>query len=70
MRALVLERSDRMAAKAAYRDLIALYAAYPINHLETLRGVAWAREAVERLTPAPTGDLIRVVDLRPLGEVG
>lgn len=55
MRAVTLELADRDAAKAAYRDLIALYADHPLNHPETLRGVARAREAVERLAPVPSG---------------
>jgi hypothetical protein len=55
MRGLALEHTDREVAKAAYRELIALYAEHPFRHPETLRGVAWAREAVERLTPVPLG---------------
>ena len=53
MRALALECIDQDAAKAAYREFIQLYADLPSHHPETLRGVAKAREAVERLTPAP-----------------
>ncbi len=53
MRALALECIDPDAAKAAYREFIQLYAALPSHHPETLRGVAKAREAVERLTPTP-----------------
>jgi len=53
MRALVLECIDPDAAKAAYREFIQLYADLPSHHPETLRGVAKAREAVERLTPTP-----------------
>ena len=55
MRALTLELVDRDAAKAAYQALIALYADRPLNHPDTLRGVAWAREAIERLAPVPSG---------------
>jgi len=55
MRAVTLELADRDAAKTAYRELIALYADRPLNHPETLRGVAWAQEAIERLTPVPRG---------------
>jgi hypothetical protein len=53
MRALTLECLDPDAAKAAYRELIQLYAHLPSHHPDTLRGVAKAREAVERLTPTP-----------------
>lgn len=53
MRALTLERIEPDAAKAAYRELIQLYAHLPSHHPDTLRGVAKAREAVERLTPTP-----------------
>jgi hypothetical protein len=53
MRALALEGIDADAAKAAYREFIRLYAALPSPHPDTLRGVARAREAVERLTPTP-----------------
>jgi hypothetical protein len=53
LRALVLESIDPDAAKAAYRDFIRLYAGSPSPHPEVLRGVARAREAVERLTPVP-----------------
>lgn len=53
MRALTLECLDPDAAKAAYRELIQLYAALPSHHPDTLRGVARAREAIERLTPTP-----------------
>jgi hypothetical protein len=55
MRGLALEEIDLPRATAAYRQLIALYADYPSHHPETLRGVARAREAVERLTPVPHG---------------
>ncbi len=53
MRALALECVDPVAAKAAYRDFIHLYAGLPSPHPDTLRGVARARETVERLTPTP-----------------
>ena len=53
MRALVLEGDDPEAAKAAYREFIALYAGLPSPHPEVQRAVARAREAVERLTPVP-----------------
>jgi len=53
MRALTLECLDRDGAKAAYRELIQLYAELPSHHPETLCGVARAREAIERLTPTP-----------------
>ena len=53
MRALALECFDQEAAKEAYREFIQLYADSPSHHPETLRGVAKAREAVERLTPTP-----------------
>jgi tetratricopeptide (TPR) repeat protein len=53
MRALTLECIDPDAAKAAYREFIQLYADLPSHHPDTLRGVAKAREAVERLTPTP-----------------
>ena len=53
MRALALECIDPDAAKAAYREFIQLYADLPSHHPDTLRGVAKAREAVERLTPTP-----------------
>lgn len=59
MRGLALERLDPDAAKGAYRDFIALYAALPSPHRDVLRAVAWAREAVERLTPLPRGDQAR-----------
>ena len=59
MCALMLELADRDAAKAVYRNLIALYADHPLNHPETLRGVAWAREAIERLAPVPSGTVNR-----------
>jgi hypothetical protein len=55
MRALTLECLDPDAAKAAYRELIQLYAHLPSHHPDALRGVAKAREAVERLTPTPPG---------------
>jgi hypothetical protein len=53
MRALALEADDPEAAKAAYREFIALYAGLPSPHPEVLRAVARAREAIERLTPIP-----------------
>ena len=53
MRGLVLEGDDPEAAKAAYREFIALYAGLPSPHPEVLRAVARAREAIERLTPIP-----------------
>jgi tetratricopeptide (TPR) repeat protein len=53
MRALTLECLDPDGAKAAYRELIQLYADLPSHHPETLCGVARAREAIERLTPTP-----------------
>jgi len=53
MRALTLECIDPDAAKAAYREFIRLYADLPSHHPDTLRGVAKAREAIERLTPTP-----------------
>ncbi len=59
MRAVTLELADLDAAKTAYRDFIALYAEHPLGHLETLRGVAWAREAVERLASVPPGHVNR-----------
>ncbi len=59
MRALALECIDPDAAKAAYREFIQLYADSPSHHPETLRGVAKAREAVERLTPTPHGGSAR-----------
>ena len=55
VRGLTLEHTDRDAATAAYRELIALHAEHPHHHPETLHGVAQAREAVERLTPVPLG---------------
>jgi hypothetical protein len=57
MRALTLESIDRNAAKAAYREFIQLYADLPSHHHDTLRGVAKAREAVERLTQTAPGRL-------------
>jgi hypothetical protein len=54
MRALVIEKSDTLSATAANRELIALRAEHPLHHPDTLRAVARAREAVERLTPVPT----------------
>ena len=59
MRGLTLEHADQEGAKAAYRELIALHADHPLHHPETLRCVAWARAAVERLTPVPTGRVNR-----------
>lgn len=53
MRGLVLEGYDPEAAKAAYREFIALYAGLPSPNPEVLRAVARAREAIERLTPVP-----------------
>lgn len=53
MRALAIEKSDPGAAAAAYRELIALHAEHPLHHPDTLRAVARARVAVERLTPVP-----------------
>ena len=47
--------ADRDAAKAAYRAPNALYADHPLHHSETLRSVACAREAIERLAPVPPG---------------
>jgi hypothetical protein len=55
MRVLMLELADHDATKAAYRDLIALHADHPLGQPETLRGVAWARGAIERLVPVPSG---------------
>jgi hypothetical protein len=55
MRALAIEMSDTVAATAAYRELLALHAEYPLHHQEALRAVAQAREAIERLTPTPAG---------------
>jgi len=54
MRALALEGDDPEAAKAAYREFIALYAGLPSPHPEVQRAVARAREAIERLTPVPS----------------
>jgi len=59
MRAVALERSDPVVAKAAYREFIQLYAELPSHHPDTLRGVARAREAIERLTPTPHGGSAR-----------
>jgi hypothetical protein len=68
MRALTLELADRDAAKTAYRDFIALHAEHPLGHPETLRGVAWAREAIERLAPVPSGAVNREeVGMTPAG---
>jgi hypothetical protein len=53
MRGITLECTDQEAAKTAYRKIVALHAEHPLHHPETLRAVAQAREAVERLTPAP-----------------
>lgn len=53
LRALALECADPDAAKAAYRDFIHLYAGLPAPQPDTVRAVARAREAVERLTPTP-----------------
>ncbi|MBI2115363.1 MAG: hypothetical protein HYT85_09815, partial [candidate division NC10 bacterium] len=53
MRALALECTSPDAAKAAYRDFIHLYAGLHSPHPGTVRGVARAREAIERLTPTP-----------------
>ena len=53
MRALALECIDPVAAKAAYREFIHLYAGFLSPHPDTLRGVGRAREAIERLTPIP-----------------
>ena len=53
MRALALECTGPDAAKAAYRDFIHLCSGLPAPHPDTLRGVARAREAIERLTPTP-----------------
>lgn len=53
MRALALECTDSVAAKAAYRDFIHLCAGLPSPHPDTFRGMARAREAIERLTPTP-----------------
>lgn len=53
MRALMLEQIDPEAAKQAYREFVSLYAGHPSHHPDTLRGVARARKAVERLTPGP-----------------
>jgi len=54
MRAIAIEKSNPRAAAAAYREFIALHAEYPLHHPDSLRAVARAREAVERLTPVPT----------------
>ncbi len=59
MRALALECFDPDAAKAAYREFIQSYADSPSHRPETLRGMAKAREAVERLTPTPHGGSAR-----------
>jgi hypothetical protein len=59
MRGIILERTDPTAAKAAYREFIALRAEVPLPHPDTLRAAAWAREAVERLTPTPAGDRVQ-----------
>jgi hypothetical protein len=55
MRGIAIEMNDTLAATVAYRELIALYAKHPLHHPDTLRAVARAREAVERLTPVPFG---------------
>jgi hypothetical protein len=55
MRGLALERIDPAKGKQAYRDLIERCAGLAPCHAETLRAVAWAREAVERLAPIPAG---------------
>jgi hypothetical protein len=60
MRALAIEKSDIVAAGAAYRELIALHADYPLHHPDALQAVAHAREAIERLTPIPIGTRNRV----------
>ena len=54
MRGLAVEGDDPEAAKAAYREFIALYAGLPSPHPEVQRAVARAREAIERLTPVPS----------------
>ncbi len=66
MRALALECTDPDAAKTAYRDFIQLYAGLPSRHSDVLRGVALAREAIERLTSTPPEDSAR---RRPRGIV-
>ena len=53
MRGLALERIDPARGKQAYRDFIDRCAGLAPYHPETLRAVAWAREAVERLVPIP-----------------
>ena len=58
-RALIIEKSDTAAATADYRELMAVHGEYPLRHQDTLRAVAQAREAVERLTPVPTRTLSR-----------
>jgi hypothetical protein len=55
MRALAMEKANVTGAAAAYREFIALHAEHPLHHSETLRAVAQAREAIERLTPTPAG---------------
>ena len=44
-----------------------LYADHPLNHPETLRGVAWAREAVERLVPVLSGMVNQEFGSNPAG---
>ena len=53
MRGLALERIDAAKGKQAYRDFIDRCALLAPCHPETLRAVAWAREAIERLVPIP-----------------
>jgi len=53
MRGLALERIDPAKGKQAYRDFIERCAGLAPYHPDTLRAVAWAREAVERLVPIP-----------------
>jgi hypothetical protein len=53
MRGLALERIDPAMGKQAYRDFIERCAGLAPYHPDTLRAVAWAREAVERLVPIP-----------------
>jgi len=53
MRGVALECLDGLKGKQAYRDFIALCASLAPCRPDTLRAVAWAREAVERLTPIP-----------------
>jgi len=53
LRGIALESIGLDRAKAAYRQFIDICAGLDARNAETIRAIAWARQAAERLTPTP-----------------